>query len=130
MVYDNVQKCYLLYDYEAVTMGENPTYLASITCPNGQEALNGTDDSQGFYNASVRGFALYDGHIYQISGSSSVYISVFDLEGNLQYCHRVTAYDNSDTRRPAGIVCVDGKMYITVLTGSSSYYLANVWKYN
>jgi len=129
MVYDNAAKSYLLYDYEAVTMGEAPSYLAKINCPNGQLPLHGTDDSQGFYNASIRGFALCDGYIYQISGSSSIYISVFDLDGNLQYCHRVTAYDDTETRRPAGIVCVDGKVYIAVLTGSSSFYLANVWMY-
>lgn len=129
MVYDNVSKSYLLYDYEAVTMGEDPSYLASVSCPNGQEPMNGVDESQGFYNASIRGFALCDGYIYQISGSSSIYISVFDLDGKLQYCHRVTAFDEMETRRPAGIACAEGKVYIGVLSGSSSYYLANVWMF-
>ncbi len=127
VVYDNAKKSYLFYDHEMVKSGTNGTYLYEVTCENNQEPAAGADDSQGFYNATVRDFAVADGYIYQISGSSSIYVSVFDLNGTLQYCHRVMDYADMEVRMPGGIACVDGNVYIAVGTGNRQYYFGNVW---
>lgn len=127
MVYDRSTKTYLIYDRSDLLEGKATTYLARVDCAAHQQPEAGVDDSQGRYNASIRGFALADGYIYQFSGKSSIYVSVFDLDGNLQYCHRITEYPNLETRLPAAISCVDGKVYVTVASGNSTCYLANVW---
>lgn len=127
MVYDRSSKAYLLYDRSDLLDGKQATYLARIDCASNQLPQSGADDSQGRYNASIRGFALANGYIYQFSGKNSIYVSVFDLEGNLQYCHRITEYPDMENRLPAAISCVDGKVYVTVASGSTSCYLANVW---
>lgn len=129
MVYDNDTKEYLIYDRSDLLEGKNPAYLHKVKCAKGQEAVAGADDSQNHYNISICGFALSDGYIYQLSGRSSIYVSVFDLEGKLQYCHKLTDYTDMDTRIPAGIVVEDGIAYIGIQSGSESFYFANVWKY-
>lgn len=129
VIYDNAKKSYLFYDRESLQNGENAVYLHEAVCENGQEPVAGVDDSQGFYNATIRDFAVADGYIYQICGSSSIYVSVFDLEGTLQYCYRVPDYDDMEVRMPGGIACEGGKVYIAVGSGNSSYYFGNVWMF-
>lgn len=130
VIYDNVKKSYLFYDREALQSGENAVYLHEVVCANGQTPVAGTDDSQGFYNATIRDFAVADGYIYQICGSSSIYVSVFDMEGTLQYCYRVPDYaEDMEVRTPGGIACEGGKVYIAVGSGNSSYYFGNVWMF-
>lgn len=128
MVYDNSSKEYLFYNYEDVVNGET-TYLHKVKCANEQQPVTGDDESQGFYNASIRGFALANGYIYQISGSSSIYISVFDMEGTLQYCYRVPDYSDMEVRMPGGIVVENGNVYIAVGSYNTGYYFANVWMF-
>ena len=127
MVYDRTTKSYLVYDRSDILDGKDTTYLTRIECAAHQQPEAGVDDSQGRYNASIRGFALMNGYIYQFSGKSSIYVSVFDLNGNLQYCHRITEFPDMENRMPAAISCVDGKVYVTVASGDSTCYLANVW---
>jgi len=128
LVYDRSAKCYRVYNRADMLAGEeNPEYLHAFSCKANQTPAAGVDDSKGRYNASIRGYALHDGYLYQISGSSTIYLSVFDLEGNLQYCHRITDYPELDYRMPASISVVDGKVYVAVASGSSEYVLANVW---
>lgn len=125
VIYDNVKKSYLIYDQK--TLQDGAVYLHEVVCEKNQEPVAGVDDSQGFYNASIRDFAVADGYIYQISGSASIYISVFDLNGTLQYCHRVLDYDDMEVRTPGGIDYVDGSIYIAVGSGNKQYYFGNVW---
>lgn len=127
MIYDNVRKSYRLYDRKTLKNGEDAVYLHEVVCANDQQPATGLDDSQGFYNATVRDFAIADGYIYQISGSSSIYISVFDLNGILQYCYRVPDYKDMKVRVPGGVVCEDGKIYIAVGSGNKEYLFGNVW---
>lgn len=128
MVYDRNEKCYLLYDREDILAGNTePEYLHKIECVANQTPENGRDDSKGRYNASIRGYVLHDGYIYQLSGSTSIYLSVFDLEGDLQYCHRIEDHPDLETRLPASIAVADGKIYIAIASGSSACYFANVW---
>ncbi len=129
MVYDNVKKSYLLYDRESLQSGKDAVYLHEVVCKNGQEPVAGVDDSQGFYNATVRDFAIANGYIYQICGSASIYVSVFDLNGTLQYCYRVPEYADMGVRMPGGIACEGGKIYIAVGSGNSNYYFGNVWMF-
>lgn len=128
LVYDRSAKCYRVYNRADMLAGEeNPQYLHTFKCAANQTPANGVDDSKGRYNASVRGYALHNGYLYQLSGSSTMYLSVFDLNGNLQYCHRITDYPELTYRMPASISVADGKIYIAVASGSSEYTLANVW---
>lgn len=130
VIYDNAKKSYLFYDRESLQSGEDAVYLHEVVCANKQEPVAGADDSQGFYNATIRDFAVADGYIYQICGSSSIYVSVFDLNGTLQYCYRVPDYaEEMEVRMPGGIACEAGKVYIAVGSQNSSYYLGNVWMF-
>lgn len=130
VIYDDVKKSYLFYDRESLQSGEEAVYLHEAVCEYDQVPVAGSDDSQGFYNATIRDFAVADGYIYQISGSSSIYVSVFDIEGTLQYCYRVPDYiEDMDVRMPGGIACEAGKVYIAVGSGNSSYYFGNVWMF-
>ena len=127
LVYDRTEKCYRIYDRAAMLAGEEaPQYVHSFACKANQTPVAGEDDSQGRYNASVRGYALYDGYLYQFSGSSSIYLSVFDLEGNLQYCHRLENKPDTDYYMPASISVADGKIYVVITSGNSEYNLANL----
>ena len=94
-------------------------------CASNQIPATGEDDSQGRYNASIRGYALYDGYLYQFSGSSSVYLSVFDLEGNLQYCHRLENLPDVDYYMPASVSIADGKINISTSTNICNYILGD-----
>ena len=127
LVYDRAEKCYRIYDRAAMLAGEEaPQYVHSFKCKANQTPVAGEDDSQGRYNASIRGYALYDGYLYQFSGSSSIYLSVFDLEGNLQYCHRLENNPDTDYYMPASISIADGKIYVAIASGNSEYNLANL----
>ena len=127
LVYDRTEKCYRIYDRADMLAGEEaPQYVHSFACKANQTPVAGKDDSQGRYNASVRGYALYDGYLYQFSGSSSLYLSVFDLQGNLQYCHRMEKQPDTDYYTPASICVSDGKIYVAIASGNSEYNLANL----
>lgn len=127
LVYDRAEKCYRVYDRAEMLAGQSePAYVHSFTCKANQTPVAGKDDSQGRYNASVRGYALYDGYLYQFSGSSSIYLSVFDLEGNLQYCHRLEGLSDADYYMPAAVSVSEGKLYVAIASGNSEYNLANV----
>lgn len=127
LVYDRAEKCYRIYNRAEMLAGEEaPEYVHSFACASNQTPATGVDDSQGRYNASIRGYALYDSYLYQFSGSSSVYLSVFDLEGNLQYCHRLENLPDVDYYMPASISIADGKIYVVFATGSSDYNFANL----
>lgn len=129
-IYDNSKKTYMFYDRESLQSGEEAVCLHEVVCENGQQPVAGVDESQGFYNATIRDFAVADGYIYQISGSSSIYVSVFDLNGTLQYCYRVPDYaEDMEVRMPGGIACEAGKVYIAVGSNDSSYFLGNVWMF-
>lgn len=128
LVYDRAEKCYRVYNRADMLAGESaPEYVHTFTCKANQTPAAGEDDSQGRYNASVRGYALHDGYLYQFSGSSSIYLSVFDLNGNLQYCHRVTDLPDQAYYMPASVSIADGKVYVVTASGDSGYNLANVW---
>lgn len=127
LVYDRAAKCYRIYDRAAMLAGEKaPEYVHSFSCKANQTPAAGVDDSKGRYNASIHGYTLYDGYLYQFSGSSSIYLSVFDMEGNLQYCHRLTDLPEVDYYMPASISVADGKIYLAIATGNSEYNLANL----
>lgn len=120
---------YVLYDRSALLAGETPVALHRFSCESRQTPAAGEDDSQGRYNASLRGFALADGYVYQISGKNSIYVSVFDLNGVLQYCQRLEDYPELSLRYPAAIAVEDGKVYVAVQSGIDTYILANLWVY-
>ncbi len=127
LVYDRTEKCYRIYSRAEMLAGEKaPAYVHSFTCKANQNPVAGEDDSQGRYNASIRGYALYNGYLYQFSGSSSIYMSVFDLEGNLQYCHRLDDLRDTDYFMPAAVSVSNGKLYVAIASGNSEYNLANV----
>lgn len=127
LIYDRTEKCYRIYDRAEMLAGQQePDYVYSFTCSANQTPQAGEDDSQGRYNASVRGYALCDGYLYQFSGSSSIYLSVFDLEGKLQYCHRLTDLPDVEYYMPAAICVTEGKIYVAIASGNSEYNLANV----
>ena len=129
LIYDKSSRTYFVYDKAMVEKDGTATYLHSVKIAGEQAPVSGTDESQGFYNASVRGVAFADGYIYQISGSSSIYVSVFDLNGTLQYCRRVPDFSDMEVRMPAGIVVENGKVYIAVGSYNTGYYFANVWMF-
>lgn len=127
LVYDRTEKCYRIYNRAEMLAGEKaPAYVHCFTCKANQNPVAGEDDSQGRYNASIRGYALYNGYLYQFSGSSSIYLSVFDLEGNLQYCHRLDDLRDTDYFMPAAVSVSNGKLYVAIASGNSEYNLANV----
>lgn len=129
LVMDQVSGEYVIYDRSALLAGEQAVALHRFECESRQTPAAGEDDSQGRYNASLQGFALADGYLYQISGRNSVYLSVFDLNGNLQYCQRLEDYPDLELRYPAAIAVQDGKVYVTIQSGSASCYFANLWVY-
>lgn len=127
LVYDRTEKCYRIYNRADMLSGEKePAYVHAFTCKANQTPAAGEDDSQGRYNASVHSYALYNGYLYQFSGSSSIYLSVFDLNGQLQYCHRLEGLSDADYYMPAAVSVSGGKLYVTIASGSSEYNLANV----
>jgi len=127
LAYDRTEKCYRIYDRAEMLAGETaPSYVYSFACKANQTPVAGEDDSRGRYNASVRGYALYNGYLYQFSGNSSIYLSVFDLEGTLQYCHRLENLPDTDYYVPAAICVSEGKLYVTIASGNSEYNLANL----
>lgn len=128
-VYDSANKQYLIYDKSALVEGEENAYIHAVVCANDQEPVIGVDDSQNHYNTSIRGFALADGYIYQLSGGNSIYISVFDLSGQLQYCTKLDNNTELETVLPAAIAVEDGEVYVCIQSGSDTCYYANVWKY-
>ena len=128
LVYDRAEKIYRVYNRADMLAGESaPEYVHSFSCKANQTPMAGEDDSQGRYNASIRGYALYDGYLYQFSGSSSIYLSVFDLNGNLQYCRRLMDQIDKDYYAPASVSIADGKVYVVIASGNSEYNLANLW---
>lgn len=129
MIYDESNKTYLLYDKEMMEKDGTATYLHSIKIKGEQTPVMGIDESEGFYNAAIKGVALCDGYIYQISGSRTIYISVFDMNGALQYCRRVPDFADMEVRTPAGIVVENGKIYIAVGSFNTGYYFADVWMF-
>lgn len=128
-IYDESNKTYLVYDKAMVEKDGTATYLHSVKIKGEQTPVAGIDESEGFYNAAIKGVALYDGYIYQISGSSTIYISVFDMNGTLQYCRRVPDFADMEARTPAGIVVENGKVYIAVGSFNTGYYFADVWMF-
>lgn len=128
-VYDAINKQYLIYDKSALVEGETNTYLHAVVCAKEQEPVLGVDDSQNHYNTSIRGYALADGYIYQISGGNSIYVSVFDLSGQLQYCTLIEDFEDLELRMPAAIAVENGNVYLCVQSGDETCYFANVWKY-
>lgn len=128
-VYDSSNKQYLIYDKSALVEGAENAYLHAVVCAKDQEPALGVDDSQNHYNTSIRGFALADGYIYQISGGNSIYVSVFDLSGKLQYCKKIEDNPDLQLRMPAAIAVENGNVYLCVQSGDETCYFANVWKY-
>lgn len=129
MAYDLTEKTYYLYDRSDLLKDSSADYLKKIKCEGHQTPAMGIDDSQGRYTASIRGYAIADGYIYQLSGSTSIYISVFDLDGKLQYCYRLPDHPELEGRSPGSIAVVDGKVYVTIQSGDSTCYFANLWVY-
>lgn len=129
LIYDKSSRTYFVYDKEMVEKDGSATYLHSVKIAGEQTPVAGADESKGFYNASIRGVAFADGYIYQISGSKMIYLSVFDLNGTLQYCRRVPDFFDMEVRVPAGIVVENGKVYIAVGSYNTGYYFANVWMF-
>lgn len=130
-VYDSENKQYLIYDSSALTEDAINPYLHAVVCENNQEPALGVDDSDGSYNASVAGFALADGYIYQFGGSSTqMYVSVFDLSGQLQYCKKLDIQTENGDGTPIGIAVKNGEVYVGLQSGdSTTCYYANAWKY-
>lgn len=128
-VYDSENKQYLIYDKSALKEEETNVYLHAVVCTKDQTPVLGADDSQKHYNTSIRGFALADGYIYQISGGNNMYVSVFDLNGTLQYCERIEDFTDMETRIPAAIAVENGNVYLAIQSGTENCYFANVWKY-
>lgn len=129
VVMDQISGEYVVYDRSALLAGESAVALHRFECASRQTPAAGEDDSQGRYNASLRGFAVADGYLYQISGKNSVYVSVFDLNGQLQYCQRLEDQPDLALRYPAAIAVQDGKVYVTIQSGSTACYFANLWVY-
>ena len=128
-IYDSTNKQYLIYDKSGLKEGEGNVYLHAVVCAKDQTPVFGADDSQNHYNSSIRGFALADGYIYQISGGSNIYVSVFDLNGTLQYCEKIEDFTDMEMRIPAAIAVENGRIYLCVQSGTEACYFANVWKY-
>lgn len=128
-VYDANNKQYLIYDKSALKEDASNAYVHAVVCAKDQEAALGVDDSQNHYNTSIRGFALADGYIYQISGGNIIYVSVFDLNGTLQYCEKIEDFTDMEMRFPAAIAVENGNVYLGIQSGTDACYFANVWKY-
>ena len=129
-VYDVANKQYLIYDRSTLVEGEENQYIHAVSCAFDQKPALGIDDSQNYYNAAIQGFALADGYIYQIVGSSNaMYVSVFDLSGQLQYCSEIEIKTDLEACTPAAIAVEDGEVYVCLQSGTSTCYYANVWKY-
>lgn len=121
---------YAVYDRDAFFSGEQPQYLRTVSCAKGQTPVMGEDASNGAYNASIRGFAIKDGYIYQLSGSATIFLSVFDMEGKLQYCQQIQSIAGASNPRAASLAFgADGSLYLAVNTSkNANLYYANVWK--
>ena len=128
-VYDADNKQYLIYDKSSLKEDTQNTYVHAVVCAKDQEPALGADDSQNHYNTSIRGFALADGYIYQISGGNNIYVSVFDLNGKLQYCEKIEDFTDMEMRFPAAIAVENGNVYLGIQSGTDACYFANVWKY-
>lgn len=120
---------YAIYNSADLLSGKPAVALRHITCASKQTPAMGEDPSQGRYNASLRAFALYDGYIYQLSGNKSIYLSVFNLDGELQYCHRLEEQPDMTLRKPAAMTILDGKIYIVIQSGAAAHIQANLWVY-
>jgi hypothetical protein len=129
-VYDSENKQYLIYDRNALEEDKENPYIHAVACKLNQKPAMGIDDSQNYYNAAIQGFALADGYIYQIVGSSNaMFVSVFDLTGQLQYCSRIENIGEAETYTPVAIAVEDGEVYIGMQSGTGTCYFVNVWKY-
>ena len=129
-VYDSEHKQYLIYDSSVLTEDASNPYIHAVVCASNQEPVRGVDDSRGNYNASVAGFALADGYIYQFGGSKTqMFVSVFDLSGQLQYCEKLEIETDIEDCTPVAIAVENGEVYVCMQSGDSSCYYANVWKY-
>lgn len=127
--YNGRESYYAIYDRSALYSGEENNYLHRFRCESRQQPVNGEDDSNGKYNSAIRDFTVKDGYIYQLSGSGKLYISVFDFEGRLQYCHEVTDYPDLPIRMPGGISFSGDDLYIAVCSANTTVvYYAHVWK--
>ncbi|MCD8046261.1 MAG: Ig-like domain-containing protein [Clostridiales bacterium] len=121
--------CYYFYDRSSVLAGEEAIYLHSVTCAADQTPIAGNDDSNGRYGmVTFRGFTVGGGYIYQVQGNSQgkIYVSVFNMEGELMYVHIVTEYEDMIFREPEAVSYADGKLYLLLTSGESGDYLANV----
>lgn len=130
-VYDAENKQYLIYDSSALSEETSNPYLHAVVCEKNQEPALGVDDSDGTYNASIAGFALADGYIYQFGGSrTQMFVSVFDLSGQLRYCKKLDIQTENEDGTPVGIAVKNGEVYVCLQSGdSTTCYYANVWKY-
>lgn len=130
-VYDSKNKQYLIYDSSALVEGISNAHIHLVSCEKDQEPVKGNDDSNGTYHMSVTGFAFADGYIYQLSGNhSQMYVSVFDLNGQLQYCKEIKLQEHMKHYcMPAAIAVEDGELYVCIQSTDGSCYYANVWKY-
>ena len=120
---------YAVYDRSDLFSGAENRYLHRFACVSRQTPVAGEDASGGNYNASIKGFAYRDGYLYQISGKSEVYISVFDLNGVLQFVHKVDGLEGLQNMTPGSIAFAGDELYIAMNTfEDSKLLLANVWK--
>lgn len=121
---------YAIYDRDAFFSGEQTHYLRTVACVKNQTPVYGEDASRGAYNASIRGFAIRDGYIYQLSGSACMYLSVFDMDGKLQYCRELEVVEGLSNPAAASLAFgADGCLYLAVNTNeNANLYYANVWK--
>ena len=121
---------YAIYDRDGFLSGEQPQYLRTVNCKRGQTPVIGEDASAGAYNSSILGFIIRDGYIYQLSGSATIYLSVFDMDGTLQYCHQIEPIEGLSNAKAASLSFgADGCLYLAVNTNeNANLYYANVWK--
>lgn len=127
--YKGRESYYAVYDRDALLSGEENRYLHRFACASRQTPAAGEDDSGGNYNASTKGYAYHDGYIYQISGKSEIYITVFDLNGTLQFVHKVEGLEGLNNLSPGAITFAGDDLYIAMNTyENSKLLLANVWK--
>ena len=129
LVKDQSTGDYAIYNSADLLSGKSPVALRYITCASKQTPAMGEDPSQGRYNAALKAFVLHDGYIYQLSGNKSVYLTVFDLEGKLQYCHRLEEQPDMLLRKPAALSVTDGKIYVLMQGGDATHVQANLWVY-
>lgn len=121
---------YAIYDRDAFLSGEQSQYLRIVNCAKGQTPAIGEDASNGAYNSSIRGFVIKDGYIYQLSGSATIYLSVFDMDGKLQCCQQIKTIEGASNAKAASLAFgADGSLYLAVNTSeNANLYYANVWK--